>query len=117
MDSSQAGLAVRLRERRRELGLSQQGLAGAEMSARYVSLLESGKRVPTASILAVLAQRLATTPAYLRDGVDERVLLERRLGLSLAELAVLQQEPTDALTELGRAHGWLDADDPLFALA
>jgi transcriptional regulator with XRE-family HTH domain len=113
MDASQAGLARRLRDRRRELGLSQNAVAGDELSPSYVSLLEAGKRVPTAPVLALLAQRLSTTPEYLRDGVDQRVLLERHLALRTAELALLDGRPTDALAALAALTPQLDLDDPL----
>ncbi|MFI6287509.1 helix-turn-helix domain-containing protein [Streptomyces sp. NPDC051018] len=48
----------RLRARRRELGISQQQLAGDVVTSSYVSLLESGKRAPTLDVIIHLADRL-----------------------------------------------------------
>ncbi|MFJ9432480.1 helix-turn-helix domain-containing protein [Streptomyces sp. NPDC101490] len=48
----------RIRARRRELGLSQQQLAGDVVTSSYVSLLESGKRAPTLDVIIHLAERL-----------------------------------------------------------
>ncbi|MGZ4598010.1 MAG: helix-turn-helix domain-containing protein, partial [Actinomycetes bacterium] len=47
--TSQESFAARLRARRREVGLSQSDLAGDELSSSYISLIESGKRTPTAA--------------------------------------------------------------------
>lgn len=64
-----------LRRRRLELGLSQSALATRinegrkrkepQVSAPYISDLESGKRVPYISTLAELAEALETTPEAL----------------------------------------------------
>jgi transcriptional regulator with XRE-family HTH domain len=69
-DTGQGGneLPRRLRERRRELGLSQTELAGDSLSPSYVSLLEAGKRKPTPAVLEVLAERLGCTTAFLLHG-------------------------------------------------
>lgn len=48
----------RIRARRRELGFSQQQLAGDVVTSSYVSLLESGKRTPTLDVIIHLAERL-----------------------------------------------------------
>ncbi|WP_405956565.1 helix-turn-helix domain-containing protein [Streptomyces phaeochromogenes] len=61
----------RLRELRRRAGMSQAELAGPDLSASYVSLLESGKRVPGPEVVAGLAERLGVTPQSLRgEGAD-----------------------------------------------
>ena len=61
-------LAERLRAERLAAGLSQTSLAGEDFSPSYISLIESGRRVPTEAALRVLAERLGTTPDYLREG-------------------------------------------------
>ncbi|MFE9456838.1 helix-turn-helix domain-containing protein [Streptomyces californicus] len=48
----------RVRARRRELGLSQQQLAGDVVTSSYISLLESGKRAPTLDVIIHLAEQL-----------------------------------------------------------
>ncbi|MDW4910537.1 helix-turn-helix transcriptional regulator [Streptomyces sp. ADMS] len=57
----------RMRELRRAAGMSQAELAEPDLSASYVSLLESGKRVPSPEVVAGLAERLGVTPRSLLD--------------------------------------------------
>jgi tetratricopeptide (TPR) repeat protein len=91
---------ARLREARRRAGMSQSELAGDQMSASYVSLLESGRRHATPEILAVLAGRLGCTTDYLVEGHDPDALERVRLCLSYVELALRNGEPADALSQL-----------------
>ncbi|MGW1274993.1 helix-turn-helix domain-containing protein [Streptomyces sp. NPDC002491] len=53
----------RLRTLRQERGMSQAQLAGEEMSAGYLSRLESGARPPTPKIISYLAERLDVSPS------------------------------------------------------
>ncbi len=64
-----------MRELRRRAGMSQAELAGPELSASYVSLLETGRRVPSPKVVAQLAERLGVTPRSLQKedtGLPER---------------------------------------------
>ncbi|RWR05090.1 helix-turn-helix domain-containing protein [Paenirhodobacter populi] len=57
-----AAYAKVLRRRRKEAGLSQEELAArAELSMRYVSLLESRKHQPSLAIMKALADVLGVT--------------------------------------------------------
>lgn len=94
------GFASRLRERRLALRLSQEELAGADLSASYVSLLEAGKRTPTAEVLAYLAERLQCSVIYLVEGVDPTERERARLTLEYADLAIRNGEAADALSEV-----------------
>jgi tetratricopeptide (TPR) repeat protein len=80
--------------------MSQTELAGADMSASYVSLLESGRRTATPAIVAVLADRLGCTADYLLQGHDPDALERVRLSLSYAELALRNGAAADALSQL-----------------
>jgi tetratricopeptide (TPR) repeat protein len=83
------GLGARVLERRVALGLSQRELAGPEMSPSYVSLIESGKRVPTRELLQVLARRLETTADDLVPPEERQRGVERiELDLRWAKIAV-----------------------------
>lgn len=83
------GLGGRVLERRLALGLSQRELAGPEMSPSYVSLIESGKRVPTRELLQVLARRLQTTADDLVPPEERQRGVERiELDLRWAKIAV-----------------------------
>lgn len=94
------GLAERLRAERARAGLSQTALAGDDLSPSYISLIESGRRVPTDAALAVLAERLRTTPDYLKFG-DRAPSEERaRLEIGFARLALTNGEAQQAKDRL-----------------
>jgi tetratricopeptide (TPR) repeat protein len=78
--------------------MSQGQLAGAAMSASYVSLLEAGHRQPTPHVIDQLAERLSMTVEELRDGIDPHARQELDLRLSYAELALQNGEAEEALT-------------------
>jgi transcriptional regulator with XRE-family HTH domain/tetratricopeptide (TPR) repeat protein len=90
----------RIRDRRRDMGMSQADLAGDHLSASYVSLLEAGKRTPTREVVATLAAVLDCPPEYLLHGYDPRVTEKFHLGVRYAELAVRNGEAADALNQL-----------------
>ena len=90
----------RIRDRRREFGLSQADLAGDHLSASYVSLLEAGKRTPTREIVAALADVLDCPPDYLLHGYDAALSEKFHLGVRYAELAIRNGEAADALDQL-----------------
>ncbi|MFX4271389.1 helix-turn-helix domain-containing protein [Propionibacteriaceae bacterium Y1685] len=58
----------RLKELRRNAGLSQSELGGDRYSGSYVSHLESGRRRPTGEVITFLAQQLKVDSAELIDG-------------------------------------------------
>jgi transcriptional regulator with XRE-family HTH domain len=67
-------VAVNVRQARKSIGLSQEGLAlAAEVDRTYVSQVERGKRNITIVVLARLARALKTTPAALLDGSRRRM--------------------------------------------
>ncbi|MFC0039463.1 helix-turn-helix transcriptional regulator [Actinomadura rayongensis] len=70
----------RVRNLRLTRRLSQAQLAGHDLSDSYISLIESGKRTPTPTVLRMLAERLGCTPEYLAEGVEpeQRAHLEVR---------------------------------------
>ncbi|MEW2620523.1 helix-turn-helix transcriptional regulator [Streptomyces sp. NPDC048106] len=61
--TGQPAFGRRLRALRVARGLSQAELAGPELSAAYLSRLESGTRPPTERVLSLLCARLDVTPA------------------------------------------------------
>lgn len=110
------GVAARLREVRLRAGLSQGDVAGTELSASYVSLLESGRRNATPATLEILATRLGCTADYLARGQDADQTDRLRLALSYADLALRNGEPGDALTQLDamtESHSGLADEDVL----
>lgn len=62
--SVQEAFATTLRRKRYALGISQEELAHrADITMRYVSLLETGKRVPTIVVVFALARGLECSAA------------------------------------------------------
>ena len=58
-----------LKARRKEIGISQEELAfRTGLSMSYISLLETKRRQPTLSVMAVLAVELGTTLTEICDG-------------------------------------------------
>ncbi|MET8333749.1 helix-turn-helix transcriptional regulator [Streptosporangium canum] len=88
----------RIKTVRRQRGLSQAQLAHPELSDSYVSLIESGKRTPTPSVLELLAEKLDCSLTYLINGVTAEQMQEIELALSYARLAMDNGEVTEART-------------------
>ncbi|MEU3252069.1 helix-turn-helix domain-containing protein [Streptomyces sp. NPDC006997] len=102
----------RIRSLRVKLGLKQQDLASTDISASYISLIESGKRAPSDAVLTALARKLACSPEHLRTGLDDHALEDTRLKLSFAEMALRNGDNGAALqsfSELLANPGPLDA--------
>jgi tetratricopeptide (TPR) repeat protein len=79
--------------------MSQSDLAGAEFSASYVSLIESGKRQPSDEALVTFARRLGCSADDLRtQSADDTTPVE--LELSYARLTLANGEPKAARARL-----------------
>jgi tetratricopeptide (TPR) repeat protein len=106
------GFGQRLRDRRQRLGLSQAELAGTELSASYVSLLEAGRRMPTPAVAERLAERLGVGAAELLHGVPAQALSQARMDLAFARLCLGQGDPGQARSILEGllSEGVLDVD-------
>jgi transcriptional regulator with XRE-family HTH domain len=71
-------LATEIRIRRRELGFSQEDLAGAcQLDRPYISLIEVGRKQPTLSVLLRLSDGLAYSLSDLMDRVQRRYEIEK----------------------------------------
>jgi transcriptional regulator with XRE-family HTH domain len=95
----------RLRELRTARGLSQQALSGEGISPGYVSLIESGKRTPSAAAAAKLAERLGIEPGELlglAEQDDQAATDQARLELNFARLALANGTPSEAVRGLRR---------------
>ena len=73
-----ATLGIRVRELRRERGLTQEELAGERCTKEYVSQIERGVARPTRATILWLAARLGTEPEYLETGVGGELELVQR---------------------------------------
>lgn len=69
-----AAFAAVLRERREAAGMPQEDLAGrAEVSARFISFLETGKRQPSLSALAAISAGLGVSMTVMMADLEERL--------------------------------------------
>lgn len=84
---------TRLRRLRESAGLSQTALAGDDLHPSYISLLESGRRAPTADVVAVLSGRLGVSP----DALSGEISLEIEEPLALADAALGLGRATEAM--------------------
>lgn len=90
-------IGMRLRQLRRARGLSQQDLASGDISISYVSLIETGKRVPSESVLQTLAERVGSSVTFLRTGRDDSALQELELKVAFADMALRHGSAGEAL--------------------
>lgn len=99
MHPSSPTLGSYIRRMRRTAGLSQAELAGDNLSASYISLLEAGKRVPSAEVLRQLAERLNCDPDELAamTGPVPVDIKDLEVELRYAEVVLLNGDPTAAL--------------------
>lgn len=84
----QESLGERIRSLRLRKNLSQAQLAWPELSDSYVSLIESGKRTPAPSMIALLARKLDCSESYLLTGVSEEAIASLRETLRYAHIAL-----------------------------
>ncbi|WP_329565022.1 helix-turn-helix domain-containing protein [Kitasatospora sp. NBC_01266] len=106
MDQSQSGtngIGQRLRELRQKRGLNQQDLASADISVSYVSLIETGKRVPSEAVLKALAERVGCTVDYLRTGRDDVRVKELELKVAFGDMALRNGANGEALQSYSEA--------------
>src|SRR3954447_17259031 len=89
---------ARLRELRKERGLSQQALAGDGISPGFVSLIESDKRAPSPATVQRLADRLGV-PVERLQGHDRAPAPsdQARLDANFARLALANGDPAEAV--------------------
>ena len=95
-------VGTRLRTLRQAKGLSQQALAGDGMSAGYISLIESGKRTPSAAATEALAGRLGVPVDELLDEVKPPASDEVRLDINFARLSMANGNAAVAVHALGQ---------------
>lgn len=76
-------LGLVLKERRHELGMTQEDVAGeAEIDRPFVTLIEAARKQPTVSVFWKLATALQLGPGELASRVDQRYLKLVRLARS-----------------------------------
>lgn len=91
----------RLRALRLARGLSQFELAGTEISAAYLSRLESGARPPTSRVLAHLCAQLDVSPSVFRASVGSPLAQALAKVATVGESQQMARVLEDALQEEG----------------
>jgi tetratricopeptide (TPR) repeat protein len=79
-------LGQKIRIARLEQRLTQEQLAGSDLTKSYISEVERGRRIPRLLTLKVLARRLNRPLSHFRDGVPEDEEAEAYLRLGLARV-------------------------------
>ena len=100
-------IGKRIRERRKELDLTQENLARAlGFTPQHISVIEQDKRAPSLSSLARLAEELGVTADYLITG-KEGVITETIPAIKADKKLSLQSKKAlvDLVEELHRAYG------------
>jgi tetratricopeptide (TPR) repeat protein len=95
---SQESLGERIRNLRLRKNMSQAQLAWPELSDSYVSLIESGKRTPAPSMVALLARKLDCSTAYLTTGVTEEAMSGLQDTIRYAHIALQNGATEEART-------------------
>jgi tetratricopeptide (TPR) repeat protein len=95
-------LGQRIRTARQRRGLTQAQAAGTAMSVGYVSRIESGQRRPDPELLELIATAVGTSVDELLIGVAPGRLIELRVELDHAELALATGSPAKALETVDR---------------
>src|SRR4029453_3269527 len=98
-----SGLGARVREARRERGMSQAQLAGEELTKGFISQVESGLVRPSVPSLQILAARLGKSLDYFLG--DEPLATSKRLVFHhlAAEAAAERRDWTVVRDEVTRA--------------
>jgi transcriptional regulator with XRE-family HTH domain len=108
----EAPIGRRIRQRRRELGLTQSGLGGFDYTKSFISQLESGDADPSLDTLRFLSRRLQTSLSSLAgDGSDQYLAAVEGLLVWGREAArtrngSLAHQVLRIATDLADASGW-----------
>ncbi|MFI5755536.1 helix-turn-helix domain-containing protein [Streptomyces sp. NPDC051569] len=81
-------IGSRIQRLRRAAGMSQEVLAGKDLSPSYISLLEAGKREPSADVIRLLAERLGCKPDYLSGAGAKPDATSLEVELRYAEMTL-----------------------------
>ena len=95
-------LGDRVRTTRLRSGLTQAQVAGSEMSVGYISRIESGQRRPDPQLLTTIAEAIGTSVDELLVGVAPDQVIQLRVQLDHAELALVTGSIDQALETVDR---------------
>lgn len=112
-------IAGRIRELRRVAGLTQEQLSEkVDIAPQYLSRLETGRRVPSLSLIVYLADALNTTPYALLKEPEQETQAERTSrvvtmfsSLTEKDAAFLEAEITGWMSHLKSVRNESQRDD------
>jgi len=106
----ESGFGLKIKERRRSLGLTQAKIAETVgISTSYFNLIERGKRAIGGSLLLRIAQALDLDPATLDDDAERRLIAEVTEMAGDPLLAGLDLRSADVAALVGRHPDWARA--------
>lgn len=115
VDPLQLRIGQRIRRRREELGMTQQELAGAELTRGFISQLEKGIVMPSLKSLELIAARLYKPVSYFLEEGPEAAAPEEALqllDLAWARAACGQADEARALARRARLSCGDNAESP-----
>jgi len=95
--SGQSEVNRRIRELRLRLGLTQAQLARPEFSESYISLIESGNRTPSSTVLETIARKLNSSVDYLLHGIEAEEIRRLKDDLQSARAELESGNKDEAL--------------------
>ncbi|MQX36392.1 helix-turn-helix domain-containing protein [Roseospira navarrensis] len=106
----ESGFGLKIRERRRSMGLTQANVADAVgISTSYFNLIERGKRTIGGALLLRIAEALELDPATLDDDAERRLVAEITEVVGDPLVAGLDLRPGDVAALVGRHPDWARA--------
>ena len=106
-------VGARIRELRKAGNLSQNDLAGEDLSPSYISLLEAGRRIPSPAAARLLAERLGVSAEYLMTGQEAEDERQLKVELAFLRLAIEQGDHGGALARATALAGRVQGGSPL----
>jgi len=106
-----SSLGERIRTRRKELGLTQTQLGGADVSKAFISLIEKGRAKPSLDTLGVLAGRLQRPVGYFLERGTTLGAKAVRVTVAAGWVKVKQGDYTGAAEAFNEALALAAGDD------
>lgn len=98
-------LGEKLRQARREAGLSQRQLCGERITRNMLSQIENGSATPSVDTLCFLAESLGRPVSWFLEEPEEQLANRRRM-----ELARRYIDAGEAVSALAALEGWVSPD-------
>ena len=96
-------IGIRIRDLRVAKGMTQTALSGNGISSGYMSLIESGKRTPSAKMVREIARRLGVPAERAARGacesVDSRQSDQARVDVNFARMSLANGNPAEAVAD------------------